>query len=188
MSRYSTPELEQQAIDLNTQIIDGLVAMGILAELNDSSGGVKIPEYHYDILRVDEKSSGHGFSHRRSSELEVYFSCIHIGRGCLCHAKRFKADTKDLLKKVLASVKERRDTVIAQRARDEEVDQARTAHQRVLKKLSTDYPDFKGNIENSNGSIHLSFRHLSDAEARAIFKALQDAGIKGDPGFVLEQW
>ena len=184
MARYSTPALDREAVELLVKIISELTAIGIKAELNESSWGVKIPEYTYDITSVNEMSVGHGFSHRPTGKLEVVFRSVHMGMGCLCHAKRFKVDTKDLVQKVVASVKERRDAIIAQRNREEASDKARTAHQRVLKKLSTDFPEFKGNIDHSSGSINLSFRHLSEDEARAIFKVLRDAGIKGNKGFV----
>lgn len=178
-SKYSKPELEQQAAELNAQILAGLAELGIKANLNEQSDGIKIPEYTYDIVSVCEKSVGAGFSHRPMGELEVSLRSIHKGLGCLCHAKRFKGNAKDLVQKVVASVKERRDALVAQDAREKATDKAQRAHGKVLRTLSENYPEFSGNIEHHSSQINLSFRHLTEAEARLILMTLRNAGIKG---------
>ena len=183
MSKYSKPELKQQANELNNQILVGLAAIGIKAELNDCTDGIKIPEYTYDLATVLEPNGGHGFSYRPTGKLEVVFPSIHTGRGCLCHAKRFKADTKDLVQKVVSSVKERREAIVARAKSELEMGKARSAHQKVLKSLSLDYPDFNGNIEHHSSQIKLNFHGLDEDKARRILLALRNAGIKGDRGF-----
>lgn len=180
MSNFSNPQLEIQANDINAQILAGLAAIGIQAEMNENTDGIKIPEYHYDIVSVCERYSGYGFHHRRSGKLEVDFKSVYMGRGTLCHAKRFKADTKDLIKKVVASVKERRDAIIAQNAREKAEEKAKRSHETTLKHMRENYPEFKGNIEHHRSQINLNFRNLSEDQARLILMTLRNAGIKGD--------
>jgi hypothetical protein len=183
MSKYSKPELEQQANELNHQILVVLSAIGIKAELNACTDGIKIPEYTYDIASVREPNGGSGFSRQPTGKLEVDFRSVHTGRGCLCHAKRFKADTKDLVQKVVTSIKERREAIVAQAKREREMGKARSAHQKILKSLSLDFPDFNGNIEHHSSQINLNFHGLDEDKARRILLALRNAGIKGDRGF-----
>jgi len=183
MSKYSKPELEQQANELNHQILVVLSAIGIKAELNACTDGIKIPEYTYDIASVREPNGGSGFSRQPTGKLEVDFRSVHTGRGCLCHAKRFKADTKDLVQKVVTSIKERREAIVAQAKREREMGKARSAHQKILKSLSLDFPDFNGNIEHHSSQVNLNFHGLDEDKARRILLALRNAGIKGDRGF-----
>jgi len=180
MSRFSKPQLETQASELNAQILAGLAAIGITAEMNENSDGIKVPEYHYDIVRVHEPYSGHGFSHNPSGKLEVHFQSVHMGRGCLCHSKKFKADTKDLIKKVVASVKERRDAILAQNAHEKAEEKANRSHEAVLKGLRKDFPRFKGNIGYHRSQINLNFHNLSEDQARLILGILNGSGINGD--------
>lgn len=180
MSRFSKPQLETQASELNAQILAGLAAIGITAEMNENSDGIKVPEYHYDIVRVHEPYSGHGFSHNPSGKLEVHFQSVHLGRGCLCHSKKFKADTKDLIKKVVASVKERRDAILAQKTRDRAEEKEKRSHEATLKHMRENYPEFKDNIEHHRSQTNLNFHDLSEDKARLILMALRNAGINGD--------
>ena len=180
MSKYSKPELETQVNELNAQILAGLTEIGVKAEFNANSDGIKIPEYHYDLLSVNEKYTGHGFSIRRSGVLEVRFNSVHTGRGCLCHAKRFKADTKDLINKVVASVVERRDALLAQKSRESTESKAKQSHEKTLKRMRENYPEFGGNIERHSSQINLSFRDLDEDKARLILMTLRNAGINGD--------
>lgn len=179
MARFSKPQLETQANELNAQILVGLAAIGIKAEVNENTYGIRIPEYTYDIVCVCEKSSGHGFSRNPSGNLEVEFRSIHMGRGCLCHAKHFKADTKDLVKKVVASVVERRDAILAQKAREKAEEKAKRSHESTLKELRQDFPAFKGNVEHHRSQINLNFHNLTEDQARLILGTLNAAGIKG---------
>ena len=179
MAMYSSKALEKQAHELIAQILAALAAVGIKAELSEDSGGIKIPEYHYDILSISEPYSGSTWSRRPSGKLEVNFRSVHTGMGCLCHAKRFKIDTKDLIKKVVASVKERQGALVAVNKRDKERDKAQRSHQKVLKTLSENYPEFHGNIEHHKSQINLNFHHLTEDEARMILMTLRNAGIKG---------
>lgn len=186
---YSSKALEKQAQELNSQILSALAAEGIKAELDENSAGINIPEYHFNILNISEPYSGSTWSRSPSGRLEVDFRSIHNGMGCLCHAKRFKIDTKDLIKKVVASVKERRDALVAQAKRDKEKDKAIQSHQKVLKTMKENYPEFSGNIEHHKSQINLNFHHLTEDQARMILVTLRNAGIKGvsaitdDPDF-----
>lgn len=177
MSRFSKPQLETQASELNAQILAGLAEAGVKAESNDYLDGIKIPEYQYDIVRVEEKTSGYGISIHKFGVLVVVFRSIHMGRGTLCHAKKFKADTKDLIKKVVESVKERRNAIIALNEREKSQNQARRSHERTLKQMRHDYPEFRENIEHHPSQINLSFHDLNEAEARLILVTLRSAGI-----------
>jgi hypothetical protein len=179
MAMYSSKALEKQARDLNAQILAALAAAEIKAELDEDSAGIKIPEYHFNILSISEPYSGSTWSRNPSGRLEVDFRSIHTGMGCLCHAKRFKIDAKDLIKKVVASVKERRDALIARAKRDKEKDKAIQSHQKVLKAMKENYPEFSGNIEHHKSQINLNFHHLTEDQARMILVTLRNAGIKG---------
>jgi len=176
---YSKPELETQAKGLLDQIIVECGKIGILATLSEGGDGIKIAEYYYDVVDVSEKRSSGGFSSRALGALEVRFRSIHLGRGCLCSAKRFKIDTKDLMSKIVSSIKERRDAIIALKKQESMEDKSKRAHQKVLKTLRENYPEFEGNIEHDNSRINLSFRNLSEDKARWILKTLRDAGIHG---------
>ena len=180
MSRFSKPQLETQADELNAQILAGLAAIGIKAELNEDSGGIRIPEYFYDIVCVVEPRRGTTWSRYPSGTLEVDFRSVHLGRGCLCHAKKFKASTKDLVKKVVASVKERRDAIIAQKSLEKAEEKARQSHEAVLRTMRENYPEFNGNIEHHRSQINLNFHRLSEDQARLILMTLRNAGISGD--------
>jgi len=180
MSNFSKPQLEIQANDINAQILAGLAAIGIQAEMNENKDGIKIPEYHYAIVSVGERYSGSGFTRRKSGRIEVDFGSIYMGRGCLCHAKRFKADTKDLIKKVVASVKERRDAILAQKTRDRAEEKEKRSHEATLKHMRENYPEFKGNIEHHRSQINLNFHDLDEDKARLILMTLRNAGINGD--------
>lgn len=180
MARFSKPQLETQANELNAQILAGLAAIGIKAELNENSGGIQIPEYTYDIACVVEPRRGSTWSSYPNGTLEVDFRSVFMGRGCLCHAKRLKASTKDLVKKVVASIKERRDDIIAQNSRDAAEEKAKRSHEAVLKGLRKDFPRFEGSIEHHRSQINLNFRNLSEDQARLILGILNAAGINGD--------
>ena len=180
MAIFSKPQLETQADELNAQIIAGLAAIGIKATMNENTYGIKIPEYPYVIASVCEQSSGHGFSRHMSGKLEVEFRSIHMGRGCLClcHAKYFKADTKDLIKKVVASIKKRRNAILAQKARDRAEEKAERSHESTLKELRQDFPAFKGNIEHHRSQINLNFHNLTEDQARLILRGLLLRGLR----------
>jgi len=181
MAMYSSKALEKQAHELNAQILAALTAAGIKAELSENSEGIKIPEYTYYILSVSEPYSGSTWSRNPSGKLEVDFRSVHTGMGCLCHAKRFKIDTKDLIKKVVASVKERRDALVAVAKRDKEKDKAQRSHQKILRAMKENYPEFYGNIEHHESQINLNFRRLTEGEARLILMTLRNAGINSTP-------
>lgn len=180
MARFSKPELDQQADTLNAQILAALSESGIKAELNEHTGGIKIPEYFYDIANVVEKYSGEGFSRRRSGKLEVEFRSIHLGRGTLCYAKRLKTDAKDLVKKVVESILERKTTIVAHHKREMAEERARNSHAKVLKVMRDNYPEFAGNIEQHSSKINLAFDGLDENKARLILMTLRNAGISGD--------
>jgi hypothetical protein len=179
MARFSKPHLETQADELNAKILSALAEVGIQATMNENVDGIMIPEYHFVIASVSERYSGSGFSRRLSGTLEVDFRSIHMGRGCLCHAKRLQIDSKDLIKKVVASTKERRDAILAQKAREKAEEKAHRAHETVLKDLRKDFSAFKSNIETHRSQINLNFHNLSEDQARLILGTLNAAGITG---------
>jgi hypothetical protein len=178
MKTFSKPQLKTQADELNAQILAGLAAIGIKAELNEF-GGINIPEYPYEIVSIREPYSGYGFICNPSGKLEVKFRSVHVGLECLCHAKKLKVNTKDLVKKVVASVKERRDAILAQNAHDQAKKKAEQSHKTTLKHLRDNYPEFKGNVEPHRSQINLNFHNLSEDQARLILMTLRNAGING---------
>lgn len=181
MARFSKPQLETQADELNAQILAGLAEVGVRAEMTES-GGIRIPEYHYDIACVVEPKRGSTWSLYPSGTLEVEFRSVYLtrGHGRLCHVKRFKVGTKDLIKKVVTSIVERRDAIMAQKAREKAEEKANRSHEAVLKSLRQDFSGFKGNIERHRSQISLNFHNLSEEQARLILGTLNAAGIKGD--------
>lgn len=181
MSSYiKSPELKKQANELYSQILAGLKEAGVPASMNEHLDGIMIPEYPYVVAEVGEITRGSGFSIHGSGKLEVSFRSLYLGHECLCHAKRFKADTKDLIKKVVSSIKERRDAVIVQTAREEAKTKARESHGSTIKAMRENYPEFSRNIERHNSQINLSFNNLTEDQARLILMTLRNAGIKGD--------
>lgn len=180
MSIFSKPELKKQADELYAQIFAGLKEAGVKASMNENMDGVKIPEYFYVIASVEEVTRGTGFSIIRTGKLEVVFRSIYLKPSGLCHAKRFKADTKDLVKKVVASIKERRDAIVAEHAREKAETKAHRTHEATLKGLRKDFPRFKDNIGNHRSLINLNFHDLTEDQARLILMTLRNAGIKGE--------
>lgn len=180
MPNFSKPEMAAQAATLTTQILTALAEAGVKAELNENSGGIKIPEYFYDLLCVIEKSTGYGISRRWSGKLEVEFRSISFGSGTFCYTKKFKTEAKDLIKKVVASVIERRNALVAHKEREDAEQKLELANQKALNELCRDFPRFKANVEYHRSQINLSFRNLSKEKARLILGTLNAAGINND--------
>jgi hypothetical protein len=167
---FSKPELEQQAKELTNQILDELGKIGISSQ-KKNTGGIMIPGHYEEICRVSEGAG----------ELVVSFGSIYLGGiGPLCYAKKFKASTKNLVPKVVESIKERRDAIIAQKSRNADEDKANLSHAETLKHMRENYPEFSRNIQYHAREINLSFNLLTEDKARLILNTLRDAGISGD--------
>jgi hypothetical protein len=180
MVKFSTPELKVQADELMSQIISGLSTIGVKAEINKDLNGIKIPEYQYNIAYITELMYGDQWSLSSSGTLKVLFGSVFLYGDCLCRAKSFKGGARDLVKKVVASIKERRDVIVARQELREIEEKARKSHEEVLRGLSKDFPSLKKHIEYHKSKINLNFNDLSEDQAQLILTILQNAGFDGN--------
>lgn len=160
-----------------TQVLAELSSLGIKATLNEHTGGIQIPEYHYDIAYVYEKTSKYGFRPLPTGKLYVDFRSVHFGLLVLQRAKSFEAKGKNLIKRIVEDIQTRRNSIIAQRKKERSEEKVRRAQGLILKNLRETYPEFKWNIEEHNSEINLTFKSLTEDEARLILMTLRNAGI-----------
>jgi len=172
MAKFSTPELTEQVKATLDAVIAELVKQGVPAELNHNSDGVAVvaKKYPQTIFSVAEEHLRFG---PPNGKVKWHFQSLFLSTGTVA-AKAFKGDAKDLVAKLVNSVKERHEKIVAADKHSASKDEARRTAQSELTKIREAFPEFEG---STSSGINIEFRHLTLDEATKILQALRDAGI-----------
>jgi lipoate-protein ligase A len=171
-----TQDIKVQIKELTTQIFEALVAEGVSVEAESNRLTVTVEEELF-YINVRETTKSIGYACHKTGELEVTCPSVYMRGDWICPAKRFKATTTNLLKKVVNTVKERQEAITTYTSREKAQAKEWQKHKAVLEGIREDFPLFEGNVEKHASHITLQFEQLTEEKARAILAVLQASNL-----------
>lgn len=175
---FSTETLDALVQTTLKEVVQELEKLKVPAKIVNSPLGIRLDGYYLNIIDIDEDRHQPKDSGRR---IKWVFRSLYMDTRTIA-AKVLRGDSKDLVAKLVRSVKERHESILEAQKEDAKQIRAREEATAVLDKIRKCFPEFANNIQVrvSGGSWHLSveFSKLNQETVMALLKALRALGIE----------
>lgn len=176
---YSNPKLEAKAQKIISELYAELVKLKVNVSVDESGTCINYADSSTTpVCYIQEGMAGSTWNRRRNGELEVKFPSIYRGSyGNTISSKRLGVESKDLQKKLIASVVERVESIKKYEEAEKLKDKALRDIIKEQKTLKKEFPTLSLAVKSMSETLDLQFTDLTPESARKILQALKDAGL-----------
>ncbi len=175
MANFSTPKLTAEVNATLKAVVAELLKQGVPAKINDQLTGVSVVNENYPINMFDAEEDHLRFG-PPNGKIRWHFRSLYLFTGTLS-AKTFKNESKDLVTKLVRSVKERYEEILVADKRRAEKKEAQDEAAATQANLRASFPEFENKLNVNSSGITIKFDYLTVEKATKILQALKDAGI-----------
>lgn len=152
-------------------VVQELQKQGVPAKVNKRPLGIRLANYHSNIVDVDEDRSS----------VKWVFRSIWLSTGVVS-AKVIRKNSKDLESKLVASIQDRYEAIVAAHKYDVDEAEAKDTANSILLKIHKAFPEYTSNIwakmSETDFSFCIEFNSLTQETAIEILRALKERGVK----------